>query len=180
MMNYDLSYLQSLLDGRLQGELTAYLAHGSNLIITDMVNGGPLNVNTGKFTNRGIDGSISYRIRPGLTAAAHYSFLHSDVKLTAAPKHKAYVNLHWGVGKFTVSPNLQYISGLYLGSIGAGAAAVDVVDDYTLLNCKLVYQASDCLTLFLNGENLTATNYETYLGFPMPGVVVLGGIDLKF
>jgi iron complex outermembrane receptor protein len=176
MLNYDLSYLQTLLGGRLQWELTAYLAHGSNLIATDMVDGKMLNSNTGRFTNRGLDWAFTYRIRPNLTASANYSFLHSNVKLTAAPKHKAYVNLRWEIDKFTITPNFQYISGLYLGAVNNA----DIIDHYALLNARVAFKASSRLTLFLNGENLTDTNYETYLGFPMPGAVVLGGIDLKF
>jgi iron complex outermembrane receptor protein len=180
MINYAHSYHQSLFGGRLQAELTAYLAHGSNLIVTSMIDGNPLNVNTGAFTNRGLDASLAYRIRPNLTASAHYSFLHSDVKLTAAPKHKAYASLHWRIKKLTISPNVQYISGLYLGETVAPQPIADIVEHYTLLNCKLMYKAGDRLSFFLNGENLTAASYETYLGFPMPGVVVLGGIDLRF
>jgi len=48
------------------------------------------------------------------------------------------------------------------------------------VNCKLSYRIGKAFNLFLNGENLSDTAYETYAGFPMPGIVVLGGIDFKF
>ncbi|GHU72438.1 ligand-gated channel [Bacteroidia bacterium] len=174
--NYDFSYMQSFLDNKIQLELTAYYAHGKNLITTTMADGKPLNVNTDQFTNQGIDFAFTYQILPNLKASGNYSFLDSDIKISAAPKHKAFVSIHWKKNKFTIAPNFQYINGLYLGTVNHE----DVIDNYTLLNCKVSYKATDWIHLFINGENLTDTSYQTYLGFPMPGVVVLGGFEVKF
>ncbi|MDR1763254.1 MAG: TonB-dependent receptor, partial [Dysgonamonadaceae bacterium] len=70
--------------------------------------------------------------------------------------------------------DFQYIGGLYL------ADNAETTEDYALVNCKLSYRIGKAFNLFLNGENLTDTAYETYAGFPMPGIVVLGGADLRF
>jgi iron complex outermembrane receptor protein len=180
LYNYDFSYLQSLWNNQLQLELTAYYAHGKNLITTTMVDGKPLNANTDKFINKGIDFAFTYQILPALKASGNYSLLHSDVKLTAAPKHKAFLGLHWKIDQFTIAPNFQYINGLYLGTEMKEGQAVDMKDNYALLNCKVSYKATDWLNVFVNGENLTDAAYQTYLGFPMPGIVVLGGVDVKF
>jgi iron complex outermembrane receptor protein len=180
MMNYDFSYLQSLLKNKIQWEVTAYFAQGKNLITTAMIEGKPLNVNSGKFINKGIDFAFTYRILSDLKVSGNYSFLHTDAKLTAAPKHKAFLGVNWKTGKFTFAPHFQYINGLYLGSEGEGDQTRDVTSNYALLNCKVSYKALQWLNVFIDGENLTNTSYETYLGFPMPGIVVLAGFDVKF
>ncbi len=169
MWNYDISYLQSLLEGQLNFELTAYLAKGKNMVVAGQ--------NTGEFTNKGFDFGINYHIIPSLRINANYSFLDSDSKITAAPKHKAYLGMDWKINnKFTVSPNFQYVNDLYVRI----AENNDVLETYALLNCKVSYKPVDMLTLFINGENLTDSSYQNLYGYPMPGFVVLGGIDLKF
>jgi len=169
MWNYDISYLQSLLDGQLNFEVTGYLAKGRNMVVAAQ--------NTGKFTNKGIDFGINYHINPSLRANANYSYLHSDSKITAAPRHKAYVGLDWKINdKFSVNPNFQYVNDLYVRI----AENNDVLETYALLNCKISYTPVSRITFFVNGENLTDSSYQNLYGYPMPGVVVLGGIDVKF
>ncbi|GHT69713.1 ligand-gated channel [Bacteroidia bacterium] len=174
MNNYDFSYLQSLLDRRLHLELTLFFAQGENMITTTMIDGKPFNVNTGKFINKGFDFGLTYSILSNLKLSGNYSFLNSDIKITASPKHKAFVSLGWNQGKWTITPNYQYVGGLYL------ADNATTTENYSLLNCNVSYKLIPTITIFLNGENLTDTSYETYAGFPMPGAVVLGGINCKF
>ena len=56
-------------------------------------------------------------------------------------------------------------------------------EDYALLNAKVSYRFGSKekgLTIFVKGENLTATRYSINDGFPMPKAVVMGGIDFSF
>lgn len=169
MWNYDVSYLQSFLNDQLHFEITAYLAKGKNMVVAGQ--------NTGKFENKGIDFGLNYRILPSLRVNTNYSFLDSDAKFTAAPKHKAYLGIDWKINeKFTLSPNFQYVDDLYVRV----AENDDVLESYALLNCKVSYKPIDRITLFVNGENLTDASYQNLYGYPMPGIVVLGGIDIKF
>lgn len=174
MNNYDFSYLQSLLDNRLHLELTLFFAQGENMISTTMIDGKPLNTNTGKFINKGFDFGLAYHILPNLKFSGNYSFLNSDIKITASPKHKAFASLRWNYGKWTFTPNCRYIAGLYLSDNASET------ENYALLNCNISRKITPSFTIFLNGENLTDTSYETYAGFPMPGIVVMGGIDWRF
>lgn len=176
MWNYDLSYLQSLLDGRLNIELTGYIAKGDNMITTIQIGNDPLNINTGKFTNKGIDFAVNYHVSPALRLRANYSFLDTDIRIPDAPKHKLFSGIDWNVGKFQIAPNFQYVDGLYM----ATANGKDVFESYALLNCKLSCKPTGRFTFFVNGENLTDTSYQTYNGYPMPGITFLAGIDVKF
>jgi iron complex outermembrane receptor protein len=172
MNNYDISYLQSLCDNKLHLEFTAYFAQGKNMIMT--VN--RKKENTGEFINKGVDFAFNYHVLSQLNISGNYSYLFSDTQITAAPKHKAFLNVNWTVGRFNISPNLQYVDGLYLET----ANNKDVFENYTLFNCKVAYKAAKWISLFLNGENLFDTSYQTYAGYPMPGIVVLAGMNFSF
>ena len=185
MNNIDVSYLQSFFDYALQLEFTAYYAKGSNLITRAMVGGKPLNINTGKFINKGFDFSFTYRPISSLKINGNYSFLDSDIKLEGAPKHKMFLSFNWMIDKFTISPSVQYIHDLYLVPYSPDNAPEEVkiagnYANYGLVNLRLSYKSINWATLFLNGENLTDTSYQTYNGFPMPGIVVMGGMEFKF
>ncbi|GHV27571.1 hypothetical protein FACS1894176_09610 [Bacteroidia bacterium] len=184
MTNFDVSCLQSLWNHKLQVELTAFYAKGKNRILAP-TSWGELNSNSGKFTNKGIDFAVTYQALPTLKLSGNYSYLHSDIKIPAAPKHKAFVSANWAIDKCTISPSVQYINDLYLAEyndrgIPAEAIIPESYENYALLNCKVTYQATPWINLFVNGENLTNTSYQMYNGYQMPGVVVLGGFDVKF
>ncbi|MDR2969986.1 MAG: TonB-dependent receptor [Tannerellaceae bacterium] len=177
MWNYDLSYLQSLLNDQLNIELTAYVAKGKNMIAVVRGEDGPKNINTGKFTNKGIDFAVNYNLSPALRLRTNYSFLHTDTRISGlAPKHKLFAGIDWNVGGFRIAPNFQYVDGLYMATVDGK----DVMESYALLNCKVSWKPADRFTFFINGENLTGTSYQTADGYPMPGIVILGGIDVRF
>ena len=60
MMNYEVSVGQTFLDGQLNAELTAFFIDGKDMIRVAQVDGRPLNVNTGSFTNKGIEAEVNY------------------------------------------------------------------------------------------------------------------------
>ena len=176
MMNYEISYLQHLLNNKLNWELTAFYIDGKNMIQTDMIDGRPKNVNTGSFINKGFELSVGYRMLPTLELTGNYSFLDTNTPILAAPRHKAFLNIDWEIKRFVFSPDFQYVGDLYT-SIDKNNLKKE---NYALLNAKLAYKAGKRISLFVNGENLTNTNYEINYGFPMQGIVIFGGIDLNF
>ena len=177
MMNYEVSVGQSFLDNRLSTELTLFYIDGKNMIQVTRIDGKPKNVNTGAFKNKGIEFETSYRINPHWNVEANYSYLHTDIALLAAPKHKAFVDLTYRNGRFTADANVQSIFGLYINTTTA------LKENYTMLNAKVSYHLGDMhkgTDLFLKGDNLTATRYSINEGFPMPKAIFMGGIDVKF
>ena len=177
MLNYEVSIGQTLLDGNLSLEATAFFIDGSNLIQTTRVDGRPKNVNVGTFTNKGIEFEARYRILPNLSWDMNYSYLHTSTPILAAPAHKLFAGVTYAPGRFTFNVHVQSIFDLYVNTENK------VQEDYTLLNAKAAYRfgtRDKGLSLFVKGENLTATRYTINEGFPMPKATVMAGIDFSF
>lgn len=60
LMNYELSYKQRLLRGRLLLGTNVFYLKADELISTVMVGGKPLNMNTGKTENTGFELEVDY------------------------------------------------------------------------------------------------------------------------
>ncbi len=172
--SYDFTYSQHALDGRLNFELSAFLTKGGNIIEVTVVDGKRANRNVGAFENKGVEFSADFRATPRLSFNANYSYLHMDTVYTGAPVHKAYFSGTWTPGRFSVNLGVMGIKDLYL-STGDNAQTASYVD----LKARLAWRATDWLTLFVRGENLLNQSYETMLGFPEPGITVLGGLSIN-
>lgn len=177
MMNYEVSVGQLLLDGNLSAELTAFFIDGENMIEVVKADGHVKNMNTGTFTNKGIEFEARYQICPNLSVDMNYSYLHTSKPLLAAPAHKLFAGAMYSPGRFSFYMNVQSIFDLYINT------ATRTKEDYTVLNAKASYRfgtSDKGLSLFVKGENLTAARYSINEGFPMPKAVFMGGFDVTF
>ncbi len=173
--SYDFTYAQHLLDGRLNYELSLFYTKGSNIIEVNVVDGKRANRNVGAFENKGVELSADFQATDQLKFNANYSYLHMGKVYTGAPVHKAYVSAAWTPGRFSANLGLMGIKDLYL-STGDNA----VTSSYADLKARLSYRIADWITVFVRGENLLNRQYQTMLGFPEPGITVLGGVSLNF
>ena len=173
--SYDFTYAQHLLDGRLNYELSLFYTKGSNIIEVNVVDGKRANRNVGAFENKGVEFSADFQATDQLKFNANYSYLHMGKVYTGAPVHKAYVSATWTPGRFSANLGLMGIKDLYL-STGENA----VTSSYADLKARLAYRIADWVTVFVRGENLLNRQYQTMLGFPEPGITVLGGLSLNF
>ena len=173
--SYDFTYAQHFLDGRINTELSLFYTKGSNIIEVNVVDGKRANRNVGAFENKGVEFSADFLATDQLKFNANYSYLHMGTIYTGAPVHKAYVSATWTPGRFSANLGLMGIKDLYL-STGDNA----VKSSYADLKARLSYRAADWITLFVRGENLLNRQYQTMLGFPEPGITVLGGVSLNF
>lgn len=177
MMNYEVSVGQTFLDGAVSAELTAFFIDGKDMIEVTKVDGRPKNVNTGSFNNKGLEFDFRYRITKELCLDMNYSYLHTSKPLLAAPAHKFFAGLMYAPGRFTFNLNMQSVFDLYVNT------AKSLQEDYTVLNAKAAYRfgsRNKGLTLFVKGDNITATRYTINDGFPMPKAVFMGGVDIVF
>lgn len=170
MLNYELGAGKTF-SRFLDLTVTGYLSNGSNMIqIVEMKN-----VNTGSFTNKGIELSLSSRPLDNLSLKASYSYLHTSLEgLTGAPRHQYYIGADWrATDKLRVNLELKGIEGLYV------AEDIDL-QDYALLNARVSYQVIRQLEIFVAGCNLTDARYVINRGYPLPGINAMAGFKLRF
>ncbi len=173
MVNYELSYTRRVGErGHVGANL--FLIKGDNLIATVMqATGRPLNVNTGSFTNHGLELSGDYRFTDRWSVNANYSYLHMKKPIMGAPEGKLYLGANYQHGPFSLAMGLQHISDLYLTSGSAG-----LTESFTLLNATASYRIVPQVRLFVKGDNLLAERYQTYNGYPMPKATFMGGVSV--
>ena len=173
LMNYEISFLQMLLDNKLSFGLNLFYIKGDNIILMNQT----LRKweNSGKVENKGFEISSSFQASRELRFSANYSLLSMTHKILAAPEHKLYVSGNYTKDKWNFSTGIQYIGGLY-----KAVRPEPVKENFVLWNARVNYRALDWLNLFLKGENLLGQEYEINAGYPMPKTTIFGGVQLHF
>lgn len=174
LWSYELSFAQRLLDGRLSYGVNVFYIDGENLIMRMPIDGRPLNVNTGKIENSGIEAQVAYRIVPAWSVDANYSYLYMNNPVLASPEHKLYAGTAFSKGRWNVSTGLQYVVGLYK------ELDPEETEDFLLWNVRGSFRVLDGFDVWVKGENLLAQRYEINTGFPMPKAMVMAGVNIKF
>jgi len=174
LWSYELSFAQRLLDGRLSYGVNVFYIDGENLIMRMPIDGRPLNVNTGKIENSGVEAQVAYRIVPAWSVDANYSYLHMDNPVLASPEHKLYAGTAFSKGRWNVSTGFQYVAGLYK------KLDPEETEDFLLWNVRGSFRVLDGFDVWVKGENLLAQRYEINAGFPMPKATVMAGVNIKF
>lgn len=175
MWNYELAFAQRLLDGRLSYGINVFYIDGKNLIVAVPRAGAtPLNMNTGKIDNTGVEAEAAYRIHPHWSVETNYSYLHMDNPVLGAPEHKFYAGAMFSKNRWTVSTGLQYVANLYtdVGHVQT--------EDFVLWNINGSFKVTEWFDIWARGENLLAQRYEINAGYPMPKATIMAGINVKF
>ena len=174
LWSYEISYSQQLLDHRLSYGVNLFYINGDNLIMRVPVDGRPMNINTGRIENAGVEAQIGYRLSPVWSFSANYSYLHMENPVLASPEHKLYGSVDFSRGRWYLSTGIQYIAGLY--------TSLDPrqTEDFTLWNLQASFRINSWLTVWGRGENLLAQRYEINAGFPMPRATAMFGVKLNF
>lgn len=175
LMNYEVSYLQSLMENRLSLGVNLFYIKGDNMIQLIMTDSGPLYMNSGEVENKGFEISAAFQATPSLHFSGNYSYLDMTYAIVAAPEHKLYVSGSYTKGRWTVSSGVQYIGNLY-----TTVTPEPLKENFTLWNARANFRATKWLDLFVKGENLLDKGYEINAGFPMPGATFMGGIRSRF
>ena len=140
-----------------------------------MVDGKPLNINTGEAENYGFEFDLGYRIDSFWRLDANYSMLHMNkTKVTGAPEHKLFVGGNYDAKHWVFNAGFTFLA-LYT-SVGENPMKEEV----PLLNATLSYKPVPQVRLFVKGENLFWQRYEVMAGYPMPLGTVMGGLSVTF
>lgn len=177
MLNYELSYRQTLLNGNLNFGVALYYINAKNIIQT--VN--RLNINSGKFINKGFELDATWRFCKVFTLYGGYAYLHTNSNnLLYAPKNKLDFSLTYAPGQFEFT--------LENTNVWDFLTQNDLTNEnikekgYSLLNFRgaYTYPSKVPATLFVKVDNITNKKYDIVYGFPMPGITVMGGVEVKF
>ena len=173
LMNYELSFTQRLLGGRLSYGANLYYIKGDNTILLDPTV--PRYFNSGEIENWGVELTSAYRLDAHWDVDANYSWLHMEHPALAAPEHKLYAGITFRDGRWNVATGVQYVKDLYTSTSGSGTT-----EDFVLWNARASYRLCRFASLYVTGENLLSHSYECMQGYPMPRATFMGGVDIRF
>lgn len=182
MNNYEIELSQSFLQRKITASLALFYIDGRNLIQTGMTDGRPLNMNTGKFKNKGLEMSLGYMINRNWHILSNYSYLNTDNKtLIGAPEHKLNISVDFNACGWSMTLSSNSIWDLYTGACTVDGVQKPVIHNYSLLNYKLGYTFSGkgSFMPFIKMDNITNAKYDIIYGCPMPGFTIMGGIEIK-
>jgi iron complex outermembrane receptor protein len=174
LWNYEIAVDQTFFNGRLALEFAGYLADGKNLIQTAGAYPNVKNVNTGEFLNTGIEFSFRWQAFKNFRLQGNYSYLYMDKPLLYSPEHQLFLAVNYRLKQWNFSVSCRFVDGLY--------SAIDpnpVIETFTTLDAKVAFRPLKWLELFLKGENLTNRNYQIITGYPMPGIMLFGGVNVS-
>ncbi|MBB3186576.1 TonB-dependent receptor [Microbacter margulisiae] len=172
VMSYETSMGQSLFDDHLHMELTGYILRGRNMIITVPLQGLE---NAGDILNKGIELTAHAALSNNLAAIVTYSYIHMAQPVYATPRHHIYAGLQYHKDRWNVTANFQYINHLNVEPTNT-----PYFQSYALVNASASYKIANPVELFVNGENLLNTRYQTNHYYPMPGITAFGGVKIHF
>jgi iron complex outermembrane receptor protein len=183
IMNYELVWVQNLLDRRLNFTFSGYYLAGSNTIAMGMKDTKMTYVNSGSIENWGIELTSKYRINEMFSIAANYAYLNMKNPVLAAPEHKIFGSINFNRHKWSAAAGMQYIANIYTALATSTPTANNpnspaVQTSFALLNARVTYRIRHWVSVFVKGENLLNQKYEINAGYPMPGATVYGGINL--
>lgn len=172
IMNYETGLHFSLPDRKLKIELTGFILHGDNMIVTVPMVGLQ---NAGKVNNKGIEFSSSMSLLTDLSLNFNYSYINMKVPVYATPEHNLYLSGNYVWNRFRATASLQQIINL---DTDPSVAKVSY-EDYTLLNSRISYRIFKFAEIFASAENILNQKYENNRYYPMPGITVFGGMKLR-
>ena len=178
LWNYEVGIQQFLFDNRLSAELTGFIIDGDNLIQTVVVSAPPpVKINTGAFTNKGLELAMNYKISDTWRAVLNYAFLNLSNPVQYAPEHS--INAHASYSKNWLSAmlGLQYNHNLWVVPPNPSANVAGEQTNYTLVNLRVDIRPKEWFSVFVEGNNLLNQEYQIDKGYPMPRINYLTGLS---
>ena len=180
MMNYELSWLQSLKLEKLDFEISAYQVKGENMIHIIGQGQSAKRQNIGSFENYGFEIAAKFAVSKNLTFNANYSYLELSKPVIAAPREQANFVINYIYKNWNFHTSAQYIEKLYT-SINPNAAINPIIQpNYLLLNARVAYKPVSRFEIYILTNNLLNQRYQINYGYPMPQINVHSGISYTF
>jgi outer membrane cobalamin receptor len=175
LWNHEVGFQSQFLNRKLEIEVMAFIAEGANLIQVNPMETPLIGRNTGRFSNKGVETQFRFRASDGWGIVLNYAFVDASENVLFAPKHNLSFQADFTIKKLTLIPSMQVIGGLRNSLLDPVMA-----ENYALLDVRAMYQITSKISGFVTGKNLFDTAYHLERGYPMPGINILSGIQLKF
>jgi iron complex outermembrane receptor protein len=169
IINYEISIQQKMLQQKLKFELGLFHIEGDNLINVGKENNKLTFLNTGKVNNSGVEFGVKQYVNKWLSLNSNYTYINMEKPVTGTPKHKLYISGNVFINKFSMNLSYQYIKDLVV--------ATDIQESYNLLNLRLAYNICKTTNVYIKADNILNKEYVINYGYPMPGIVIMGGIN---
>ena len=173
LMNYEVSWLQSLLNNHLNVELTAYEVKGDNFIQVQGSGWTAKRENVGSINNKGIEFTAKYIINKNLYLNANYSYLNLAKLVIAAPRQQINISANYSYKIWNLNLSAQHIDKLYTDIPSLSTQT------YTLLNARISVKPLKNLDVFVMANNLLNQQYEINHGYQMPGIYFNTGFNVR-
>jgi len=185
MMNYEFGLSQSLLKNRVSADISLFWLEGKNAIqvIPNDAPPPPMKrANTGEFTHKGFEIESRIVIIRNLTSEINYSYLNMKSPRLGAPKNMMFAGFNYKLEKLSFVLQANYIGALYsrLDNAATPAVSEETVENYFLLNAGIKYRPLKWAEIYISGKNLLNKDYQINYGYPMPGINLMTGLNLKF
>jgi len=174
LWNYEVGVLHTF-DERLNTELTAYIADGSNRIETGGIYPNLTLSNSGSFVHRGVECSLNYRLLESVSIHSGYGYLSTVTDTKANPRHNLTGGLDYSQGIVSGSINVHYVAKLY----GDDYSQLQL-PSYTLVKLSGTIRPSSMVSVTLWIENALNQSYQTTYDYLMPGRTIMGKVAVNY
>jgi outer membrane cobalamin receptor len=174
VINYELGLMHKLFSNRLGVELTVFKADGDNLIQTITTGSLPRNVNTGEFSNWGVEFSAKFNQNSSLNYILNYTFIHMDKPVLSTPEHSLYASVNYLFDNFRINLSVQNITNL-----NSQVSPTVVKENYTLVNSMVSYKVFQNFDVFVKAKNILDKKYQINYDYPMPGITLFSGFNFS-
>ena len=164
-----------------RAEVSLFWNDLKDLIVYDFAT--QTNENVGKARTRGVEVGWRQPVRPGLFADATYTYLNAedrttDQPLLRRPHHRASLGVDWQpIAGLDLYPRV-----IYVGERPDASEVSGPVTDPAYLRVDFTgrWQATRFLAPYVRVTNGFNHQYEEAAGYPAPGILVAGGLDVRF
>ena len=195
-LSYDLGIDQSLLDGALEVQLTAYYQD-----LEDEINGFVFDPDTflftaensaGDSTRKGVEAAATLKLTEDLSFGGSYTYtdstesdgMGSDLRELRRPRHSGSLNTSYRF--LNQRANLRIVAD-YAGSSSdiffppfPAPSEIVQLESFWLLDLTAAYDINQSTNIFARASNLLDEQYEQVFGYRTPGRSAYAGVRVSF
>lgn len=157
-------------------DITGFYLEGNNQIVAMIIPGTGLTYsNSGPIENKGIEAAVAIKPLEFLSLNSTYTYIVMKNKVVGTPQHHCFTEARYTKGKWGAFANLQWVKNLNLAT-----GLQSVRETYTLVGGGVNFEPRNFLKLYITADNIFGAPYSINYGYSMPGMVLRGGMMLKF